>query len=156
MLLLWIVFLVAVPFFAWSKVDKVAFEPDGDRPDEPARDDVPPGRQRLARRPHRRGAQGLGTGNAKGQRTDTIMLLHTGSGPNLLMSIPRDSHRRHPGHGTNKINAAYAFGGPKLLVRTHRARHRHPDRRLRRDRARRLRRASWTRSAASRSARRPR
>ena len=39
----------------------------------------------------------LGTGNAAGQRTDTIMLLHTGSGPNLLMSIPRDLAGRHPG-----------------------------------------------------------
>ncbi len=60
----------------------------------------------------------LGTGNAAGQRTDTIMLLHTGSGPNLLMSIPRDSLVEIPGHGTTKINAAYAYGGPKLLVKT--------------------------------------
>ena len=60
----------------------------------------------------------LGTGNAGGQRTDTIMLLHTGSGPNLLMSIPRDSIVDVPGHGTTKINAAYAFGGPELLVQT--------------------------------------
>jgi LCP family protein required for cell wall assembly len=60
----------------------------------------------------------LGTGNASGQRTDTIILLHTGSGPNLLMSIPRDSLVEVPGHGTTKINAAYAYGGPKLLVRT--------------------------------------
>ncbi len=46
------------------------------------------------------------------------MLLHIGSGPNLLMSIPRDSIVPIPGHGTTKVNAAYAFGGPKLLVRT--------------------------------------
>lgn len=46
------------------------------------------------------------------------MLLHTGSGPNLLMSIPRDSLVPIPGHGTTKINAAYAFGGAKLLVKT--------------------------------------
>jgi LCP family protein required for cell wall assembly len=60
----------------------------------------------------------LGTGNASGQRTDTIMLLHTGDGPNLLMSIPRDSLVEVPGYGTTKINAAYAFGGAKLLTRT--------------------------------------
>ena len=36
----------------------------------------------------------------------------------MLMSIPRDSHRRVPGHGTTKINAAFAYGGPKLLVKT--------------------------------------
>ena len=46
------------------------------------------------------------------------MLLHTGAGPNLLMSIPRDSIVDIPGHGTTKINAAFAYGGPKLLVQT--------------------------------------
>ena len=34
------------------------------------------------------------------------------------MSIPRDSLVPIPGHGTTKINAAFAFGGPKLLIRT--------------------------------------
>jgi LCP family protein required for cell wall assembly len=61
---------------------------------------------------------GYGVGRAGGQRTDTIMLLHTGSGPNLLLSIPRDSIVPVPGHGTTKINAAYAFGGPHLLAAT--------------------------------------
>jgi LCP family protein required for cell wall assembly len=46
------------------------------------------------------------------------MLLHTGDGPNLLMSIPRDSLVEVPGQGRTKINAAFAFGGPKLLVQT--------------------------------------
>ena len=46
------------------------------------------------------------------------MLLHTGSGPNLLLSIPRDSIVDIPGHPSGKINAAYAFGGPELLVQT--------------------------------------
>ncbi len=60
----------------------------------------------------------LGTGNASGNRTDTIMMLHTGDGPNLLMSIPRDSLVEVPGYGTTKINAAYAYDGAKLLVKT--------------------------------------
>jgi LCP family protein required for cell wall assembly len=60
----------------------------------------------------------LATGNASGGRTDTIMLLHTGSGPTSLISIPRDSYVPIPGHGSNKINAAFAFGGPKLLTQT--------------------------------------
>ena len=53
-------------------------------------------------------------------RDDTIMLLHTGSGPSMLLSIPRDSIVSIPGHGTSsKINAAFAqIGGPKLLVKT--------------------------------------
>jgi LCP family protein required for cell wall assembly len=62
----------------------------------------------------------LGTGSAAGQRTDTIMLLHvpSGGGPTVLVSVPRDSYVSIPGHSKNKINAAYAFGGAPLLVRT--------------------------------------
>jgi LCP family protein required for cell wall assembly len=62
----------------------------------------------------------LHTGGDFGQRTDTIMLLHlpANGGPNVLMSIPRDSYVAIPGHGKNKINAAYAYGGPKLLAKT--------------------------------------
>ncbi|WP_433503763.1 LCP family protein [Pseudonocardia halophobica] len=33
-----------------------------------------------------------------------------------VTSIPRDSWVDIPGHGTNKINAAYAFGGSPLLI----------------------------------------
>jgi LCP family protein required for cell wall assembly len=55
-----------------------------------------------------------------GQRSDTILILHipSGGGRPLLISIPRDSYVSIPGHGDNKINAAYAFGGPKLLAET--------------------------------------
>ncbi len=62
----------------------------------------------------------LGTGSPTGQRTDTIMLLHVpaGSGPTVLVSVPRDSYVSIPGHGQNKINAAYAYGGAPLLIRT--------------------------------------
>src|SRR3954468_7028151 len=35
-----------------------------------------------------------------------------------LISIPRDSWVDIPGHGRNKINASYAFGGPSLLIQT--------------------------------------
>jgi LCP family protein required for cell wall assembly len=55
-----------------------------------------------------------------GNRSDTILLLHepaNGTRPTLV-SLPRDSYVPIPGHGHNKLNAAYAFGGPKLLVRT--------------------------------------
>ncbi|WP_414710571.1 LCP family protein [Pseudonocardia sp.] len=60
----------------------------------------------------------LSTGNAAGQRTDTVMLLHTGSSGTTLVSLPRDSLLSIPGHGKNKLNSAYSFGGPKLLTRT--------------------------------------
>jgi LCP family protein required for cell wall assembly len=58
------------------------------------------------------------TGAAAGRRTDSMMLLHTGSAGTTLVSLPRDSYVPIPGHGSNKLNAAFAFGGPKLLVRT--------------------------------------
>lgn len=58
------------------------------------------------------------TGDAAGRRTDTMMLLHTGDHGPTLISLPRDSFVPIPGHGRNKLNAAFAFGGPKLLVRT--------------------------------------
>lgn len=104
-LVAWLVFLVAVPVFAWLSVEKVDAEPAGARPDDQ------PGTTYLVVGSDAR--EGL-----SGQRTDTILLLHTGSGPNLLMSLPRDSVVDIPDRGTNKLNAAFAFGGPKLLTRT--------------------------------------
>jgi LCP family protein required for cell wall assembly len=50
--------------------------------------------------------------------SDSLMLLHMGSGRPVLISIPRDSYVPIPGYGDNKINAALAFGGPALLVKT--------------------------------------
>lgn len=54
-------------------------------------------------------------------RSDTIMILHIPAGGGqrpVLISIPRDSYVFIPGYGRNKINAAYAFGGPALLAKT--------------------------------------
>jgi len=54
-----------------------------------------------------------------GARTDTIMVLHVPEhGTTSLISIPRDSYVKIPGHGSNKINAAYSYGGAPLLVET--------------------------------------
>ncbi|MGA8995489.1 MAG: LCP family protein, partial [Nocardioidaceae bacterium] len=118
LLVLWLVFLVAVPLFAWSKIATVDATPAGDRPaSQPGTTYLLVGsdsRAGLTAAERRR----LGTGRAEGRRTDTIMLLHTGRGPNLLMSIPRDSIVDVPGYGSRKINSAFAYGGPRLLVRT--------------------------------------
>jgi LCP family protein required for cell wall assembly len=55
----------------------------------------------------------------EGSRTDTVMLLHAPpSGPAALISLPRDTYVQIPEYGANKLNAAYAFGGPALLVGT--------------------------------------
>jgi LCP family protein required for cell wall assembly len=62
----------------------------------------------------------LTLGNAVGARSDTIMILHipANGNPPVLVSIPRDSYVPIPGHGMNKVNAAFAFGGPRLLAQT--------------------------------------
>jgi LCP family protein required for cell wall assembly len=51
-------------------------------------------------------------------RADTIMLVHAALGSVRKLSIPRDIEAEIPGHGTNKINAAYALGGPALTIET--------------------------------------
>jgi LCP family protein required for cell wall assembly len=53
-----------------------------------------------------------------GSRSDTLMLWRIGGGTSRRLSIPRDTVVDIPGHGPNKINAAYAFGGPALTIRT--------------------------------------
>lgn len=120
MLAAWLVFLVVVPIYAWSKVSKVDAEPAGARPP-----DAPGTTYLLVGSDSREGLTAeqkgdLGTGSAAGGRTDTIILLHVsdGSGPNVMLSIPRDSYVSVPGHDQQKINSAYAFGGPRLLVQT--------------------------------------
>ena len=118
-LLAWVVYLVAVPFFAWSKVDKIDAFPAGQRPADQTGHQLPPRRQRLAQGAHRRAAQAARTPATPPASAPTRSCWSTpGSGPTLTMSIPRDSLVPIPGHGTTKINAAFAYGGPKLLVRT--------------------------------------
>jgi LCP family protein required for cell wall assembly len=58
-------------------------------------------------------------GDFSGSRTDVIMVAHLvpGDGAQLL-SLPRDLKMQIPGEGTNRINAAFVFGGPDLLVQT--------------------------------------
>lgn len=59
-------------------------------------------------------------GAAGGARSDVVMLVRVdpSTGDAQMLSIPRDLRVDIPGHGTNKINAAFAFGGPSLLVET--------------------------------------
>lgn len=59
-------------------------------------------------------------GGVGGDRSDALMLARIDPSRETasVVSIPRDSWVDIPGHGLNKINAAYAFGGPSLLVRS--------------------------------------
>jgi LCP family protein required for cell wall assembly len=74
-------------------------------------------RQGLTRKQERKYHTGI---HVDGQRSDTVMLMHipANGGPAVLVSLPRDSYVPIPGYGENKLNAAYSFGGPKLLAQT--------------------------------------
>ncbi|KAA1427136.1 LCP family protein [Nocardioides antri] len=90
LILLWVVYTVAVPIFTWSTVDKIAFEPDGDRPDDqPGTTYLLVGndsRKDLSEEERKK----FNTGNPSSSLADTILMLHTGSGPDVLLSFPRD------------------------------------------------------------------
>ena len=59
-------------------------------------------------------------GSVETGRADALQLvvLDAASRRGAVLSFPRDSYVPIPGHGTSKINAAMAFGGPPLLVQT--------------------------------------
>jgi len=60
------------------------------------------------------------TQGAAGARSDTIILvrLDPSKKATAMMSLPRDLKVQIPGHGTDKINAAYEEGGPRLTLKT--------------------------------------
>jgi len=51
-------------------------------------------------------------------RADSILLMRIGGGHSARLSIPRDTVVDIPGRGTNKVNAAFAFGGASLMAET--------------------------------------
>ena len=57
---------------------------------------------------------------AGAQRTDAIMLVHLPADRQTaqVVSIPRDAWVPIPGHGEAKINAAFSYGGPPLMIQT--------------------------------------
>ena len=58
-------------------------------------------------------------GDFAGRRTDVMILAHLVPGESIqMLSIPRDLKAEIEGHGTNRVNASYVFGGPDLLVQT--------------------------------------
>lgn len=64
----------------------------------------------------------MGVDNRKGEnmaRADTIMFCSVDTEKNIIsvLSIPRDTRVRIPGHGWEKINSATAFGGPSLAMK---------------------------------------
>ena len=55
-----------------------------------------------------------------GCRSDTMILCsyHPGKGTLTMVSFLRDLYLPIPGHGSNRLNAAYSFGGRRLLLQT--------------------------------------
>jgi len=66
------------------------------------------------------GSDSRDPGDAAAGRSDTLMVLHLAADRKAayLVSFPRDMYVAIPGHGKNKINAAYSFGGVPLAVET--------------------------------------
>lgn len=63
---------------------------------------------------------GIDAVDGKVGRSDCIIILSVNKGVNKvkLSSIMRDSYVNIPGRGNDKINHAYAFGGPQLAIKT--------------------------------------
>jgi LCP family protein required for cell wall assembly len=51
-------------------------------------------------------------------RADTLMVIRAGGGTFNKLSIPRDSYAEIPGNQPTKINAAFAYGGAALQIKT--------------------------------------
>ena len=66
------------------------------------------------------GSDSRDVGNAGNGRSDVLMVMHLSADRKsaYMISFPRDMYVPIPGRGKNKINAAFAFGGPTLTVRT--------------------------------------
>ncbi|TWE12097.1 LCP family protein [Rudaeicoccus suwonensis] len=120
---LWAGLLVWAGMSAWGKVTKVDAFPTSGRP-SPGKgtnvllvgSDSRAGLTSAQAKALRTGGSNVSEGAA---HTDSIMILHmSSSGSPTLVSIPRDSWVAIPGYGHGKINAAFTYGGPKLLVQT--------------------------------------
>ena len=63
-------------------------------------------------------SKGEGPPSGCSYRSDTLLLVRAGGTTFRKLSIPRDTLATIPGHGGQKINAAYDLGGAKLTVQT--------------------------------------
>ena len=117
----YVLLLVGMPAYAWTRVTQVPADPTGSRAADGSGVNYlivgSDSRAGLSKEEQ----DALGTGHDAGQRTDTIMVLHVPTfGSPTMISVPRDSYVPIPGDHKrrDKINAAYALGGPKLLAKT--------------------------------------
>jgi LCP family protein required for cell wall assembly len=64
------------------------------------------------------GTHEAGASTSGPSRSDVMLLMRIGGGHSSRLSIPRDTVVSIPGHGTAKINAAFAYGGAALAIQT--------------------------------------
>ena len=115
-------YLAVIPLNAWRNVERVDNRPASSPADTAGSTYLLVGSDSREGLSAAEQAQ-LSTGpdDGGGKRTDSIVLVHVSArgGQPVIVSIPRDSYVPIPGKGnSNKINAAFAFGGARLLTET--------------------------------------
>ena len=126
--ILWVLIGVLLLFLVWALLGYLAFRSGikdaNKRLDPLAARALTPQKGLLLSNASNILVLGADTGSKSRQgtqgRADTIILIRTDPDHHkiALLSIPRDLRVEIPRHGTEKINAAYAFGGPTLAVKT--------------------------------------
>ena len=126
--ILWVLIGVILLFLVWALLGYLAFRSGikdaNKRLDPLAARALTPQKGLLLSNASNILVLGADTGSKSRQgtqgRADTIILIRTDPDHHkiALLSIPRDLRVEIPRHGTEKINAAYAFGGPTLAVKT--------------------------------------
>jgi len=115
-------YLTIVPINAWRNVERVNNAPAKSPPNTAGGTYLLVGSDsREGLTAAQQGELATGPDDGGGKRTDSIMLVHVSDhgGKPVIVSIPRDSYVPIPGKGnSNKINAAFAFGGARLLTET--------------------------------------
>jgi len=111
-------------FFLNSKIDDIPrFEADFERDDRPSRSQPDEALNVLLVGVDGRGEDvrsQIQEGDTGAVLSDTMMIWHLEEDhqSSQVVSFPRDSWVDIPGHGKNKLNAAFSLGGPELLVHT--------------------------------------
>ena len=126
LLALALLLLIGVGSWAWmlnNKIDDIPrFEASFDRDDRPVRSQPTEALNVLLVGVDGRGTdvrERLESGDT-GLLSDTMMIWHLDKDHqnSQVVSFPRDSWVDIPGHGQAKLNAAFSWGGPELLVET--------------------------------------
>jgi LCP family protein required for cell wall assembly len=126
--ILLVVGVIVLVFFVWALLGYLAFRSGikdaNDRLDPRAEQALTPQDGLLLSNPSNILVLGADVGgptrpDTQG-RSDSIVLIHTDPDNHkmAMLSIPRDLRVDIPRHGPQKINAAYAFGGPTLAIET--------------------------------------